>query len=70
MPLDLRGSARVCMCTVQVSLKEVYPELALRLMRCTRTEERRVNKKGKRYRAALGEAGIQLATVTIEHFNH
>lgn len=41
-----------------VSLKEIYPELALRLMRCTRTEKGRVNKKSKKYRAALGAAGI------------
>jgi hypothetical protein len=49
--------------TTQVALKEVYPELALRLMRCTRTEDHRVNKKGKKYRAALYEAGILLKTM-------
>ena len=41
-----------------MELQGLYPELALRLMRCTRTEDRRVNKKGRKYRAALGEAGV------------
>jgi hypothetical protein len=44
----------------QVALKQLYPELALRLMRCTRTDDNRVNKKSKKYRAALGEAGVLL----------
>lgn len=48
----------------QVALKQIYPELALRLMRCTRTDDHRVNKKGKKYRAALGEAGVLLKQMT------
>eukprot|EP01043_Picozoa_sp_COSAG02_P055842 COSAG02_NODE_6538_length_3509_cov_31.003603_2_plen_146_part_00 len=48
----------------QVALKQLYPELALRLMRCTRTDDHRVNKKGKKYRAALGEAGVLLKKMT------
>jgi len=43
-------------------LKMKYPELALRLKRCTRIEEK-VNRKGRRFQEALEMAGQEVGVL-------